>query len=180
MSTPSGPLLLSSGLGEQPFYNTQANIYGDYTKAKVLPSEPRSLWIVYTVTEWGHHHSRDRNVEKIVRLDHPVIMDSPIRSIQGFNETNPGVILFEHSQYRGYGKLFESTNRDISQFFPPGQISGVSSMIITGGEWSFYNIHGTIIKINGQTVLGPGDHDLGSLPANDQIKSIVYVRPFST
>ena len=76
--------------------------------------------------------------------------------------------------------MFENTNPDISQFFPPGKISGVSSMIITGGKWSFYNTHGTIIKINGQTVLGPGDHDLGSLPANDQIKSIVYVRPFST
>ena len=177
MSAPSGPLLLSSPLGEQTFYNTMGNIYGDVIRAEVVPSEPRSLWVVCTVTEWDHNHPNDRDVVKIVRLGHPVTMDSAIRSIQGFNETNPGVILFEHSQYRGYGKLFENTNPDISQFFPPGTIFGVSSLIITGGQWSFYSTHGTIIKINGQTVLEHGDYDLGFLPSNDRIKSIKYVPP---
>lgn len=90
--------------------------------------------VVYTVTEWDRNHLSNRDVEKIVRLGHPVTINSAIRSIQGFNETNSVVILFEHSQYCGYGKLFENTNPGITQYFPPGNISGVSSMIITGGH----------------------------------------------
>ena len=59
------------------------------------------------------------------------------------------------------------------------QISGVSSMIITGGNWSFYTgykCHETKLNIDGKTVLGPGKHDLRPLSANDQIKSIQYVQ----
>ena len=86
-------------------------------------------------------------------------MYDPIKSIQGFHELNPGIILFEHSQYRGYASLFRNTNPDLSNSFSQGQISGVSSMIITGGMWSFYtgyNCHGTKLTIDGKTVLGPG------------------------
>ena len=177
MSTPSCPIRLKDSSGdEQTFYNSQADISWYYTIAEVLNSEPHSVWVVYTVTEWDHKHPGDRNVEKIVCTGERVTMDNPIKSIQGYDELNPGVILFEHSQYRGYASLFRNSNTDVTQSFRQGQISGVSSMIITGGMWSFYNFTGIIIKIDGKTLLGPGKYDLGPLPANDQIKSIKYVQ----
>ena len=180
MSTLSGPILLTSPSGEQRmFYKDQVDISGDYTRAEVLSSEPKSLWVVYTVTEWDRYHPGDRDVEKIVRVGHPVTTCAAIRSMQGFDETNPGIILFEHSQYRGFAKKFENSNPDMTKYFHPGQISGVSSMIITGGQWSFYtgfNFTNTKIIIDGKTVLGPGDYDLGHLPVNDHIKSIQYVQ----
>ena len=179
MSTPSGPLKLTGPLGEQKFYNTQSSIAGDYRTAEVLSSNPRSLWVVYTVTEWDHNHPGDRDVEKIVRAGQTVTMPSSIRSIQGFDEMNPGVIMFEHSQHRGYASLFRNTNPDITDSFGQGKVSGVSSMIITGGKWSFYtgfNSGGTKVNIGGQSELGPGVYDLGYCITNDQIKSIQYVQ----
>ena len=179
MSTPSGPLKLTGPLGEEKFYNARADISGDYTKAEVISSEPKSVWVVYTVKEWDHQHPGDRDVEEIVRVGHPVTMPANIRSIQGFDELNPGVILFEHSQYRGFATMVRNSNPDITQSFSQGQVSGVSSMIITGGIWSFYtgfNFTNTKINIDGKTQLGPDDYDLGYLLANDQIKSVQYVR----
>ena len=177
MSTPHGQIRLT---GEQTYNNSQVNISANYTKAEVPQSSTRSLWVVYTVTEWDHKHPGDRsNVQKIVCTGENVTMDDPIKSLQGFDESNPGVILFEHSHYRGYGKLFQNTTRDITQYFDQGKISGVSSIIITGGKWSFYtgyNCRGTKLNIDGKTALGPGRYDLGNHPGNDQIKSIEYVQ----
>ena len=179
MSTPSGPLKLKGPLGEETFYNTRANISGDYTKAEVISSEPKSVWVVYTVEEWDHQHPGDRDVEKIVNVGQPVTTDANIRSIQGFDVLNPGVILFEHSQYRGFATMVRNSNPDITQSFTQGKVSGVSSMMITGGIWSFYtgfNFTNTKISIDGKTQLGPGEYNLGYLLANDQIKSVQYVR----
>ena len=179
MSTPSGRLKLKGLSGEETFYNARADISGDYTKAEVVPSEPKSFWVVYTVKDWDHQHPGDRDVEKIVRVGATVTTDAPIRSIQGFDELNPGVILFEHSQYRGFGTSIRNSDPDIIQSFAQGQVSGASSMIIIGGIWSFYtgcNFTGTKIIVCGKTQLGPGIYDLELLLANDQIKSVQYVR----
>ena len=176
MTTPHGQIRLT---GEQTYYNSEVDISANYTRAEVPHSTTRSLWVVYTVTEWDHKHQGDGNVGKIVCTGECVTTDDPIKSLQGFNESNPGVILFEHSHYRGYGKLFQNTNRDITQYFDQGKISGVSSIIVTGGKWSFYtgyNCHGTKLNIDGKTALGPGRYDFGPLPGNDQIKSIKFVQ----
>ena len=182
MQAPSDPLRLTSPLGETTIYNSNANISGNFTKAEVVvdSSEPKSLWVIYNVPKFDQDHPEDRKTEEIVQPNGvAVTMQSGIVSAQGFNIVNPGAILFENSQYRGYGNLFQSSIPNLTDSFSQGKISGVSSIIITGGIWNFYtgfNYTGIKIKVNDQYDLGPGQYNLGCLPANDQIKSMKYIR----
>ena len=182
MQAPSDPLRLTSTIGEKTIYNSNANISGNFTKAEVVyeSGEPKSFWVIYSVPNFDHDHPNDRKTEEIVQPDSgAVAMQTGIVSAQGFNIVNPGAVLFENSQYRGYGNLFQSSIPDLSDSFSQGKISGVSSLIITGGIWNFYtgfNYTGTRIAINGQYDLGPGQYNLGCLPVNDLIKSMKYIR----
>ena len=182
MQAPSDPLHLTGTVGEKTIYNSNANISGTFNKAEVVydSSEPKSFWVIYSVPNFDHDHPDDRQTEEIVQPNGVAVnMQSGIVSAQGFNIVKPGAVLFENSQYRGYGNLFQSSIPDLTDSFSQGKISGVSSIIITGGIWNFYtgfNYTGTKIAFSGITDLGPGQYNLGCLPANDLIKSMKYIR----
>ena len=157
-----------------------------YKQAYVKESDPKSLWVVYTVPSWDHGVSPDDNSSTIVYPDNnehnPVTTKSPIQSAQGFDMENPGAILFEHSQFRGYGNKTTSSVEDLTTFFPQGTTSGVSSAFITGGIWNLFtdiNFGGNMLSIDGVRDFGPGQHDFGSLAVKDQAKSIKYVKASS-
>uniref|UniRef100_A0A1X7V4K5 Uncharacterized protein n=1 Tax=Amphimedon queenslandica TaxID=400682 RepID=A0A1X7V4K5_AMPQE len=183
MTAIAGPLHLISRSGTRDLYNTTDSISsGDcYTQASVIASDPKSLWVVYTVPNWDHGNSPDSNSATIVEPDGTTVSTmSPIQSAQGFNMENPGAILFEHSKFRGYGNQHRSHNEDLTSSFSQGTIAGVSSAIITGGVWNLFtgiNFTGKRLVFDGKQDLGPGRYDFGCLPANDQAKSIKYVRP---
>lgn len=172
----SSPLELISPSGTERIYDATANISGGYYQAKVVASDAPSLWVVYSSPDWDHDHFEDRQSEVIVEPGAGTVSTpSSILSAQGFNILDPAVILFEHSQYRGYGFEFRSTIEDITSQFTQGSISGVSSAIITGGIWNLYagfNFTGKLLSFNGKKDLGPGRYDFGCLPGNDQAKSI--------
>lgn len=182
MTAIAGPLHLVSSSGTQDIYNTTSSISsGDgYTQASVIVSDPKSLWIVYTMPNWDHGNSPNDNSATVVEPDGTTISTtSPIQSAQGFNMENPDAILFEHSQFRGYGNPYRVSTEDLTSSFPQGTISGVSSAIITGGIWNLFtgaNFTGKKLSFDGVQDLGPGRYDFGCLPANDQAKSIKYVR----
>ena len=152
-----------------------------YTQAYVEESDPKSLWVVYTVPNWDHGVSPDDNSSTIVNPDgNTVTTKSSIQSAQGFDMENPGAILFEHSQFRGYGNKTTKSVKDLTTFFPQGTISGVSSVFINGGIWNLFtgaNFTGNMLNIDGVHDFGPGMHDFGgSLAVKDQAKSIKFVK----
>ena len=175
----TGPLELSGSQGTTKIYSTTGSIQPGYNKAAAInTSGDGTLWVVYTVKNWDHDHPGDRCTEHIVDPNTGSANVDPENTLsaQGFNVSNPGIILFEHSQYRGYGQLNTSDNPDLTQSFSQGSVSGVSSAIVTGGVWTLYkgfNYTGT--QLGGE--IGPGRHDFGFLTTNDLAKSIKYVRP---
>ena len=175
----TGPLELVGALGTKKIYNSTAIINLGFTSANAVDTgETGTLWVAYTVNNWDHGHPDDRPTEHIVSANTGSVDVSPanILSAQGFNVSNPGIIMFEHSQYRGYAQLFQSAVPDLTQYFSPGSISGVSSVIIVGGIWALYtdkNYKGVLL---GGTELGPGMHDFGYLPIDDLAMSAKCIR----
>ena len=185
MSMINGSLELSGGTsGTKKLYNSpQASIPGNYSRARVLPSQPSqppSMWVIYKFENWDHSCPEDRpEIPAIVEVGgEGVDLKTEIRSVQGFNRMNPGIILFEHSQYRGYGNLFQSTVNDLTSGFTQGIVLGACSFIITGGVWNLYtqrNCNGPAMTVNGETNLKTGRHNFGKLLEEQQIKSIKLV-----
>ena len=183
MSTLDGPLeLYTPGTGSQQFYSSTDDTSPGYTHAKALPTSGEgSLWVVYTVTKWdkGHPSSREPPVSFVIEPNKGSVDVSPNRilSIQGFNANNPGIILFEHSQYRGEGRLYTSSNPNITDSFPANTVEGVSSVIVLGGEWQLfdgYNGQGTALEFEGSTVFEPQCryYSFGGTAINDKAASI--------
>ena len=172
------PIVLSSDVGSQTFYSTTGDIQESYTQVKPLPTEGKgTLWVAYTVTNWDHDHPAD-NPARVIEPNSPIInMAAPIKSLQGFNVENLGIILFEHIGFRGYG---ESNTNSVPflKDFPQGEIGGVSSIIITGGRWTLYtgyNYTGTTMRIHGKEVLEPAMYEFVGGSVNDKAKSVKYV-----
>ena len=179
------PIKLSGSVGSRIFNSTTSSIQDSevYTEATPLPaSNAGTLWVVYSVANWDHDNpGGDQTAKTIEPNSVTVQVNSPIRSLQGFNVENPSVIMFEHSQFRGFG---DSTTNSVPVLaeFPAGKINGVSSVIITGGKWSFYteyNYTGTTIAVNGEEILTPGRYDFACKVINDLAKSVKYVGPTS-
>ena len=175
------PLKLEDKNGtSETIFNAMGTIGGSYTKAAMVPGgNMPTMWFVYSAEDWGHAGSGTGESKEVGTSSGGVTVSYSIRSAQGFNITNPGISLFEHSKYRGYGNLFQSSIPDLTSSFPQGQISGCSGAYISGGVWNLYkgfNYTGGLLSYNGQTDLGPGFYDFGNLPLNDQAKSLKYVR----
>lgn len=173
----AGPLKIEGSKGSQTIYETKGQIDEGFKDATVLESTPESIWVIYNVPNWDHELGS--NLSQVVEYSQPESL-TPIRSAQGFDKNNPGIILFEHSKFRGYGNKLSRTTPDLTSSFPQGKVAGVSSAIVTGGIWQMrtgYNGTGTLLTINGQSDLGPGRYDFGSLPVNDEAKSLLYIRP---
>ena len=179
------PIKLSGSVGSRTFNCTTSSIQDSevYNEATPLPaSNAGTLWVVYTVANWDHEHPGGDQTARIIEPNSATVqVNSPIRSLQGFNVENPGIIMFEHSQFRGFG---DSANNSVPVLaeFPAGKVNGVSSVIITGGKWSFYteyNYTGTTIAVDGKEILTPGKYDFAGKVINDLVKSTKYVGPSS-
>ena len=185
------PINLTSDAGTKQFYSTTGNIpESQFNRAEPERTEGNgTLWVAYTVTNWDHDHPSPRQEvedEQVTKIIEPnssqVDVGAPIQSIQGFNVENPGIIMFEHSEYRGYGELFTSSAPYLKDF-KQGEIAGVSSIIVKGGLWSFYtgyNYTGTTIRIKQKEVFAPGDYiPFVGESVNDLAKSAKNVGPSS-
>lgn len=163
-------------------YNPQGTISGNHTRATMVSGgNMPTMWFVYSADHWGHADS-GTGTSRSVGISGGAGIQTPfaIKSAQGFNVTDPGVVVFEHSQYRGYGNLYENSVPDLTASFPQGKVPGVSSVYISGGVWTLYNGYdytGEVLSYNEKEELGPGFYDFGALPVNDQAKSLKYVRP---
>lgn len=177
-------LKLEGSISTKEFTSSQDNIEEGpkYDKARVLANQPHeSLWIIYSTVNYDHDHpGPNSDAKRVVRSSDGLVTlnESSIRSAQGFNVTNAGLIGFEHTEFRGHATLFEEGQRDISRLFPPDQPAGLSSVIITGGKWSLckeYDYKEPLL-INGESVLGPGEYSYFG-EANDRTKSLKYIGP---
>ena len=65
-----------------------AEIEGGYTRAKVL-NQPASFWMIYDKTDYDYGGSSTRVDDKLEDYS------SHIRSVQGFNKSDPGIVLFQ-------------------------------------------------------------------------------------
>lgn len=96
------------------------------------------------------------------------------QSAQGFDVNNPGIVLFQHDNFLGYGVEFRFSQPDITHSFPVGQIDGASSLICTGGKWELYtkkNYQGAMITMQ------PGiNNSLGEVGLNDKIQSVKFTK----
>ena len=181
-AAPQSPLKLSSGSGESlTIYNPIGFIPPAptfYTIATMIPGDIPTMWFVYSEKDWGH---ADSGVGSSIAVgdDGPKEASYPIVSAQGFNMVNPGIVLFEHSRYRGFGNLYQTSNPNITDSFPQGEISGASSMYISGGIWNLFSdfdYGGKKLSYFGNEDLWPGWYDFGDTSINDQAKSIKYIR----
>ena len=176
----TGPLKLSGKEGSENIYNTRGDIQPGYTSAAAVDTgENGTLWVVYTVKDWDHDHPADNTTVHVIDANTGSVNVSPgnILSAQGFNVRNPGIIMFEHSQYRGYGQLIQNNVKDLTQSFDQGKVSGVSSVIITGGVWALYKGYNCTGTHLGDAQLKPGRYNFGHLSINDQAKSAKYIGP---
>ena len=109
----------------------------DYVKLRVQKTSGQgAVWVVYSEPNFGRGGNGKSYIVYTNKSDQILKPGFAIRSIQGFNVTQPCICLFEHSEYRGnkYG-----TNRsldDIVDVFPPEEVEGMSSAIVLSGFWS--------------------------------------------
>lgn len=182
----SGALKLKGPNGTITLTNSVNDIRGDYDEALVINSNPKSIWIIYNQSNMGHIvNSSDDCTSTIIKPNDDktyTSMKPHIHSAQGFDSVNPGIILFEHSNYRGYGHKLVSSEDNLTCYFP--QEGSISSAIVTGGVWSIFtetNCAGTKLETAAiddrkelpRDELGPGTYDFGTLKG----KSVKYIRP---
>lgn len=170
----SSPLRLSGNSGFRTFFASNSDINPEFHRARVMPSQLPSLWVLYTVTEWNRVQS-GTPPGTIIRSGESMIETPTILSVQGYNIISPGIIAFEKPAFHGYGVQFRERCDDFTLAFPQDQKSGVSSVIITGGTWKFYTeqgMRGSALSINGKTELGPGEYNFGmAVPTNTALSA---------
>ena len=168
------PLQLEDNEGTvERIYNTQGYIPGNYKKAVMIQGATPTMWLVYSVNQWGQLNDGESTAVGTAGV---VSTSYPIRSAQAFNVVNPGIVIFEHSRYRGNGELLRGSIPSIIDL-PQGK-TGISSIYITGGVWNLFkgfNYTGALLSYNGKTDLGPGFYTFEGLALNKQLKSIRFV-----
>ena len=157
-------------------YDPTDFVKDDFSYAKVSNGDvPKSFYVVYT----ARNYSRDGTgtsylvpQNALSGTSDPITAGGFIRSAQGFDVSSPGLVLFEHVDYKGSGNKFVNSNKDINDSFPNGQVSGVSSAVVTGGKWRLYsgmNMQGGYIDVSVGSPLVRSFVDLGM---NDVVQSI--------
>ena len=161
--TSSGIILINSMGQTDPIYNQQAQVQGEYSRAKCEGS--RSFYVVYDRENFAAD-SKSLVVDSTTERD----MGRFIRSLQGYDKM--GLILFPHPNFCGQGALFTQDDPSILDQFPAGS-EGVSSLVVHKGKWALYsetNHKGVRISINGQDSFGPGTRiEMGGY---DKVKSV--------
>lgn len=169
-------LTLSSNLGGEDFMGIDRNVpaSSNYTKAAVKGGTA-SMYVVYPQPDFNEIKPTTQPASKVIETTSPVQLGFVARSLHGFDKE--GIIIFEHHNYCGNGKLYKQSNVDLSTDFPVGDSRGASSFIVYEGKWNLYtgqNYTGTWLY--GQT-FGPGIYrpDIGT-GAHDMIMSVKRVQ----
>lgn len=172
----ANPIQLSNDIGTQLFFTPMASgiAHSNFTRAVApINAFPPSMWLIYNEENFDVDHVSNGGV---MVQDEEVDYGRTIKSIQGFNVNNPGIILFSHFAYRGFGLPLQFSNPNITAAFPPGERNGLSSVIVMGGTWSFYSDveYNNTISIEGRTQFGKGMYNLWA-DGNDVAKSVQLV-----
>ena len=141
----------------------------NYTKAK-LDGRNSAVYMVYPEPNLNKTKPTMVHANCLVESDSSqTSLGFVARSFQGLNKE--GLILFEHHNYCGNGKLYKDDDRDINSDFPSGKRDGVSSFIMYQGEWALFtwiNYQGT--QLGGMT-FGPATYR-PNIGAHDHIQSV--------
>lgn len=103
-----------------------------------------------------------------------VCVNFVIRSAQGFDLDNPGIVLFQNAFMRGYAVQYRFSSPDVSHSFPPGTTDGASSLVCTGGTWELHtkpNYEGPMVTITPQAV-----YNLADIKLDDKIRSVKFIK----
>ena len=175
-STKNGLVLYSSGEGVSPSWvcNDSVNISTqlNYTQGKVDGSD--SYYIVYSVDNFNTQNQDVFDTSMIVDSNQITEFGLTAVSTQGFDKS--GIVLFQNGGFCGQGKLYTTSDPDITETFPPGH-AGVSSFIVHKGWWSLYtqkNYNSSEINVSGVTKFGPGSRVNIPTEYNDKLESIKY------
>ena len=148
-------------------------IEGDYTKARVRNSDPRTIWVLYDGKNYSSPNFPNHDGAKIYEVSKEATdYGRPIRSARGFNVYKPGIILFEHFGFRGstIGPLKDST--------PSVTENLISSVIVTSGVWALFSekdYQGKQLEYKEEDRLGKGSYVLKGY-SNDKTKSVKLLR----
>ena len=148
-----------------------------YTKCEVSKqSGEGAVWIIYSEKNYGRAGGgAGRSLVVFPSTDNKVHVIQPgfrIQSAQAFNITQPCICLFEHSSYRGNKLATSQGVEDIKQYFPPGEVGGLSSCVAPSGLWKVFTK--PAYRGTGRTV------DATEVPLfeglNDSVESVQLIR----
>ena len=184
MTQTTNPLHLKnpSGVSQDIFQpNESIDSSLSYSEANVQNSDAnmKTFYVVYSAETFGSV-GEGTGVAYLVPSNpvsgssDSIKTDFNILSAQGFDRNTPGLVMFQHYKYLGYGQEFRSNDANITDSFPTGQIDGASSFVCTGGEWKLYT------KMNyqgGSITVTQGQHgNLTDFGLNDKIKSVKFIK----
>ena len=181
MAQTANPLILTGRAGAtQEIFAPTPNIDTslDFKNASVQNTDPntKSFYVVYSAETYGTQGC-GTGTSALVPSDPlcgtsaSVSTNFDIRSAQGFDVANPGIVLFQHYQFLGYGVQYKYSQPDITHSFPAGQVDGASSYVCTGGVWELYtkkNYEGAMVRAE------PGVN--AQIGLNDKIQSVKFIR----
>ena len=149
------------------------DIGGNYTKAKVNNSDPRTIWILYDGKNYSSPNFSQHEGAKIIHVsDNEVDYGMTIKSARGFNAYEPGIILFEDFYFRGKtAGPFQDSHPNVTDIL-------TSSLIVTGGIWKCFSgtdYGGAMLGTGGDYKFGKGAYTLKG-PPNDKTRSVKLVR----
>ena len=153
--------------------NSSIDTSVSYTEANVKISDhKKSFYVVYSEETYRSAGSGTALVpsDPVSGSSDPIQTAFSIRSAQGFDLNTPGLVMFQHNNYLGYGQQFRSKDANITDSFPTGQIDGASSFICTGGEWKLH----TTRRFRGRSVsVTKGQFcNLSDFGLDDKVKSV--------
>ena len=181
--TTNGLILKNANGVQQEIFQPDPSIDSSqaFKLANVDNQDPnvQTFYVVYSAENYGTEGSGTGS-ENFVPADpfsgSSTSIETPyiIQSAQGFDLGNPGLVMFQHNDSRGYAVEFRTNNPNITESFPTGEIDGASSFICTGGEWRLYaktNYQGAYASVrSGQF------GNLGQFGLNDRVKSIKFIK----
>ena len=188
MTTTSNSLILSDGgflivITSDPESNIQEDHDGDYILANMDNKDEKnsSFYVIYDKVNFG---LTDGNSTESTFVPSDIFSGSsdtvrlpyPAMSAQGFDNQAPGIILFQFERYVGNSQFFHTSRSDITLYFP----TGVSSVIVTGGNWKLYgskDFKPPIITINGSQSIGRGTYPAIEVDQNTMVRSVQYSPP---
>ena len=147
-----------------------------YTKCEISKlSGEGAVWVIYSEKNYGRAGGGVGRSLVVFpsATGHQVIQPGFwIQSAQAFDITQPCICLFEHSNYRGNKLATSQGIEDITQFFPPDEVAGLSSCVATSGLWKVF----TKPAYNGVSRFVDAPEVPFFFGINDQVQSVQLIR----